>query len=557
MAESMRLRFGRWPAAVALIGVLGFTSAGWAAPPLALDGRLTTVAGGPVADGKYKMTVRLFADETGGKALDEHVVGQVEVKAGLFSLSWTVEAGALTAGAAWMEVQAENDTLPRSPLATAPYAMLADTAKKAGLAAVAETLKCSGCVTTNLIGKAAVGGAHIAASAVGTVHLALGAVKGDKIGLATVTGAHLAFTYAGSKTKGGPATSALLADVAKLADSATVASDLKCTGCVAVSELALDTDLDLKGKALKAGAVVAGMFVGDGSKLTGLPTPKGNCPTGKFLQGVGANGELVCATPPETKYTGADFASSGQDCAVGSVVTGVGKDGKLTCLPLLGKDGKVTPGLLPFDKGALIAPEDRALVKGLAEYKTAHFSVLGLGINKLEAAKVRQGVAFGPGKKVVGSLVPPKGSATAKDVCAGKTYVHTDWSLNTGAAKADSALKAENVRKGVTVKDSCGVSVSGSLTPGAIKASSGGCQQDQKHDCPAGGGNCLLYYRARLTCPEKGARFVVYIAAKKTSSADVWSNHHLAHTSAVGEYSPWTIKSNYHPLCHFGAYCVY
>ena len=99
----------------------------------------------------------------------------------------------------------------------------------------------------------------------------------------------MGFTFAGSKTKGGPAIQAL---------------DLQCTGCVSLSEIAFDGDLDLGGNALKAKAVSAGSvsattvtastFVGDGSKLTGLILPKGKCKAGEAVAGIEADGSLTC-----------------------------------------------------------------------------------------------------------------------------------------------------------------------------------------------------------------------------------------------------------------------
>ncbi len=93
------------------------------------------------------------------------------------------------------------------------------------------------------------------------------------------------------------------ADTAK---SATKATDLQCTGCVSVAEMLFDTGIDLGGNALKAkqistGAMVAqsvtaGAFVGDGSKLTGIVMPKGQCKAGLVVAGIGPDGALICVS---------------------------------------------------------------------------------------------------------------------------------------------------------------------------------------------------------------------------------------------------------------------
>ena len=103
-------------------------------------------------------------------------------------------------------------------------------------------------------------------------HLAKGAIGSDQVAAGAISASHVGFTWAGSKTKGGPA---------------TVALDLQCTGCVSLAELTIDGDLDLGGNALKAKSVAAstvqattvtaGGIIGDGSKLTGIVVPAGSC----------------------------------------------------------------------------------------------------------------------------------------------------------------------------------------------------------------------------------------------------------------------------------------
>ncbi len=243
---------------------------------LAVQGSLRS-GGGPVADGEYIVTPGLYATAKGGAALWSEPPTIVTVKAGIFGHELgkknAITPALLTkAGTLWLGVAVGKDLeLPRVRLSAVAWALRS---------AVAEGLACSGCVTSN--------------------HLAPGAVAADKIG----------FTYAGAKTKGGPATSAL---------------DLQCTGCVSLAELKIDGDLDLGGNALKAkkinaaevaaGAVVANNFIGDGSKLTGIPAPSGTCKVaGQVVKGIQADGTLLCVPsmdPAGLPADGLDEISNG------------------------------------------------------------------------------------------------------------------------------------------------------------------------------------------------------------------------------------------------------
>ena len=112
------------------------------------------------------------------------------------------------------------------------------------------------------------------------------------------------FPYAASKTVGG------------------AASDLACTGCVSLSELKFDGDIDLDGYALKAkkviateikaSSVMAGEFIGDGSQLTGINIPAGSCQAGKVVTGIDKNGKLVCGSAASSlPKDGLDEVSNG------------------------------------------------------------------------------------------------------------------------------------------------------------------------------------------------------------------------------------------------------
>ena len=62
-----------------------------------------------------------------------------------------------------------------------------------------------------------------------------------------------------------------------------------------VDELKIDKDLDPGGASLKAKTVAAGVFVGDGSKLTGIKHVAGECKTkGEVVKGIKPDGSLIC-----------------------------------------------------------------------------------------------------------------------------------------------------------------------------------------------------------------------------------------------------------------------
>ena len=235
-----------------------------------VQGALLANGGGLAVDGKYQLTFALYEADKGGAAKWSEGPLWVETQAGRFEHPLgsvkVLDVGVLDGmKGMWLGVQVAGDPeLNRQPMHSVTYALLAQRAAD---------LACTGCVN---------GGA-----------LAAGSITGDKV----------AFTWAGSKTKGGPATSAL---------------DLACTGCVSLAELKIDGDLDLGGNAVKAKAisvttltatsinattVAATSLLGDGSKLTGIKTPAGACPKGQLVSGIAVDGKLICevAASPELK----------------------------------------------------------------------------------------------------------------------------------------------------------------------------------------------------------------------------------------------------------------
>ena len=262
------VKYGRgvWCGAAALAAMMVLLTAETAqakAPTtLAIHGALQAVGGGAASDGSYTMKFAIYTQQNGGQAAWSEGPINVKVAGGRFELALgTIKPLAAKTLAdidgAWLGITiAGSPELPRSPLHSVAYALQS---------ATSTNLACSGCVTAK--------------------HLASGAISADK----------LAFTWAGAKTKGGPA---------------SVALDLQCTGCVGLSELKIDGNLDLGGNALKAKLVNAGSlsagsvsaqtisatsYVGDGSKLTGIKTPAGACKgDNEVVNGIKPDGSLQC-----------------------------------------------------------------------------------------------------------------------------------------------------------------------------------------------------------------------------------------------------------------------
>ena len=88
------------------------------------------------------------------------------------------------------------------------------------------------------------------------------------------------------------------------AQVATVAEGLSCTGCVNSTAIKWIGNLDLSGhglqvdaisaKSVSAASIAAGVYLGDGSKLSGIKQPSGACPAGQVMIGINVDATLKC-----------------------------------------------------------------------------------------------------------------------------------------------------------------------------------------------------------------------------------------------------------------------
>lgn len=256
--------------AAAVCGTAAPSSAVAKPTVLALQGALRANAGGPVADGDYPFGVSLYAEEKGGAPLYSEKFLGISVKGGIFAIELgsqdptkVLEDTAFIpapgkAPVAWVGVQIGADPeLARVPLRPTPATLHARAAD------LAFGLECSGCVVAGAI--------------------AANAVTGEKIAAGAVDAKHVAFAYAGSKTKGGPAELAELAALAKVAetaknaeyaasaDEAKTASKLLCTGCIGAAHVGATFAADLVTAKQFAAVAVSGKYddLAGGPDLTG------------------------------------------------------------------------------------------------------------------------------------------------------------------------------------------------------------------------------------------------------------------------------------------------
>jgi len=109
------------------------------------------------------------------------------------------------------------------------------------------------------------------------------------------------------------------------------ATGIDCSGCVSEDMLDFDpvTEAELTdGDLLINGSVTATAFVGDGSGLTGITSPQGNCANGWFISGIGETGDLICneVGPTLTSVDGLGGGTINGDVEIGGALTVNGID---------------------------------------------------------------------------------------------------------------------------------------------------------------------------------------------------------------------------------------
>lgn len=129
---------------------------------VSVQGMVQTSSGVP-ANGTYDMAFGLYAAQSGGAPLWSGQQAGVAVQGGVFDAELgPIPTGPLeTSAMLWLQTTVEGTALPRQPLRATPYALVAQTAN---------TLQCSGCVTSALLGGGAVTPAKVAS---GTYDIAI------------------------------------------------------------------------------------------------------------------------------------------------------------------------------------------------------------------------------------------------------------------------------------------------------------------------------------------------------------------------------------------------
>ena len=310
------------PLLLALMLVLSSASVAAAAVPdtMRIQGSLLTSSGAPVND-TVNLTFTLYDAYTGGTDLWSQTHLGVTVAGGVFEVDLTgvPEAPFATFATLWLETKVGTEApLPRQQLASAPFAL------RAGLADEASGLACVECVGSALLAPGSVTTVKLLDGAVTKEKVAfLYAGSNDKGGPATnvecpgcVEPGDLSKTYAGADVPGGPATGidcldcikSTMVDLPYAASSSEggPASGLDCPECVDVADIdisALDaryvskTGGTISGNLTVTGTVGATSYTGNGSQLTGLGlgVNPGTCTNGNVVTGVDSNGNIICS----------------------------------------------------------------------------------------------------------------------------------------------------------------------------------------------------------------------------------------------------------------------
>lgn len=251
---------------------------------MSIQGQMLSAAGGPVADGAYTVTFKLYPAQDSQVATWSEAGVKLDVKGGLFQYAMgttkKLDGSVFEASkSGWLGLQVGNDPeLSRNPVHAAPYAMRA---------MVAEGLDCSACVTVGQLDPGVLAGY---------------AKASDLAGFAK-TGDLSAYAKAAD-----------LSAYAKLAQLANVANSGK------YSDLQGAPVVPKAGTNCGTGLVMKGILADGGLDCVAV-VQASKCDAGKMVTEVKADGSIVCSAP----------VVAGGACQPGQVVTAVKADGTVTC----------------------------------------------------------------------------------------------------------------------------------------------------------------------------------------------------------------------------------
>ncbi len=304
--------------------VLGWTAAAQAAVPTTtlVEGALAAASGQPVADGAYAFTFSLYKSPVDVNPVWTEGPIQVSVKQGqmTYLLGTTVALGADTlAQAGFLGIRVGDDPeLPRSPLASAPFALRAS---------AADGLACSGCLPLTSFVEAEVGAYAKAAD------LAAFATSGKRSDLA------------GAPDFDAYAISSKLAKVAQSGSLMDVAGKPDVSGFAEVANLNAYAKSDTVAEYAKTADLAKAATTGSYLDVSGAPTLLGlgvACGTGLVVRAIKDDGTLVCIAGAATELKPDDltvvsnglltnvftdtFASAGAKAIPDNNPTGVGDE---------------------------------------------------------------------------------------------------------------------------------------------------------------------------------------------------------------------------------------
>ena len=399
---------------------------------LALQGRLTNGAGFAVPDGDYGMTLRFYAKSSDTKPVWIYVDPGVKVSKGVFLVfigdKLPLEKKEFLSGnAGYVTVQIGSEgELGKLPLTPVAYALRAD------MAATAQNLECSGCISAS----------HLDASVLAPY------AKASSLSKVAASGSWTDLT---DKPK--------MVLVAQACPMGEVATGIDGDGKLTCAKPAAYTGANFatSGQACPSGQVVIGIAA-DGKVScaadkdtdtnttysgANFATSSQACPGGQVVTGIGSNGAVTCAadkdTDTNTTYSGANFATSNQACPAGQMVTGIGSNGAVSCA------------------AAAVSPKTGVLVANTSVVTSAPFTNNNGSV--IETVIVEN---YGTMYRITCMMAAGNLMYCSNITTSGTTVTTSVWSANWGATETKVAFALNNGSKFlVNVGNSPSVSVQG------------------------------------------------------------------------------------------------